>query len=306
MAYDVPAQASIGRSLGMSPNAITSAASTPSPAQTRASVDALVTPGALISSRRVVDDQVTVSRLADRASAASQNSSRVELLVPGQQLERRAGRGAPRPAPAGRRAGPGAARWNAGSRSMPVERLDGEGRAGTAARSSLATRRSAGVGLDRPLELAARPAATSQTRAPLETIAEAVLARRARRPPRSSAAAGRSRRRPARRASSTAASTSRVRSETLPSERTRVPSRSVATSLRPGHGAERPGHHQLAVLVAPAQLGEAALGEHPDAGRRWWARRWPGPGRRPRPSRRPARCSASVAKPQPRASSTRP
>ena len=44
MAYDVPAHASIGRSLGMSPKATTSAASTPSSAHTSASVDALVTP----------------------------------------------------------------------------------------------------------------------------------------------------------------------------------------------------------------------------------------------------------------------
>ena len=72
MAYDVPAQVSIGRSLGMSPNAITSSASTPRSAASSARVDALVTSGPLISSSVEAEDQVIVIRWPTAASAASQ------------------------------------------------------------------------------------------------------------------------------------------------------------------------------------------------------------------------------------------
>ena len=72
--------------------------------------------------------------------------------------------------------------------------------------------------------------------------------------------------------SSSAVSTARVRSVTVPSVCSRVPSRSVRRGRRArlSHRrdrAQRPRHHELAVLVGAAELGEAALGEHPDARR---------------------------------------
>ena len=90
IAYDVPAQASIGRSLGMSPKAMTSSASTPRSAASRASVEALVTSAALISSIVEVEDQVMVIEVADGRLGRVPVVLRPELLVPGQQLQGRA------------------------------------------------------------------------------------------------------------------------------------------------------------------------------------------------------------------------
>src|SRR5699024_10649166 len=74
IAYDVPAHSSSGRSLGMSPKATTSLLSTPSSEHSAASVDALVTPNALISTSDPTEDQVVVTRVPTAASTTSQNS----------------------------------------------------------------------------------------------------------------------------------------------------------------------------------------------------------------------------------------
>ena len=58
----------------MSPNAMTSSASTPRSSQSTASVVALVTPAALISSSAEVDDQVITARSPTASAARSQNS----------------------------------------------------------------------------------------------------------------------------------------------------------------------------------------------------------------------------------------
>ena len=81
MAYDVPAHASIGRSLGMSPNATTSAAATPSRSQTRASAAALVTPAALISTSPSTD-HVGVALSPTAAADHVAESRRVGAAVP--------------------------------------------------------------------------------------------------------------------------------------------------------------------------------------------------------------------------------
>ena len=76
-----PAQASIARSLGMSPNATTSAALTPCRAANRASPLAFDTPAAEISSSAVVEEWVltrspTTSTAAARNASGSSTSSR--------------------------------------------------------------------------------------------------------------------------------------------------------------------------------------------------------------------------------------
>ena len=90
MAYDVPAQVSIGRSLGMSPKAITSAASTPSPAATsgqrRRLGDARRADLEQRGRRRPGDHQPALDDLLGQRPELL----RVELLVAGEQLERRA------------------------------------------------------------------------------------------------------------------------------------------------------------------------------------------------------------------------
>ena len=89
MAYDVPAHSSRGRSLGMSPKAITSSGPTPSSAARLASVVALVTPAALISTRVPTEDQVGDDPLADDLLDAPPVVLRADLLVAGQQLDHR-------------------------------------------------------------------------------------------------------------------------------------------------------------------------------------------------------------------------
>ncbi len=87
MAYDVPAHSSIARSLGMSPNATTWSAARPSPSHSIASVLALVTPGALISTSAPSEDQVVVDEVPDEVLGARPELLRVVLLVPGQDLD---------------------------------------------------------------------------------------------------------------------------------------------------------------------------------------------------------------------------
>ncbi len=84
-----PAQASIGTSLGMSPNASTSAAATPSRSQYQASPAALVTPAAEISTRPDDDECVASATPASAVPTSAANSSGSRLAGPDQQLHRR-------------------------------------------------------------------------------------------------------------------------------------------------------------------------------------------------------------------------
>src|SRR5215469_12196277 len=68
-AYDVPAQASMARSFGISPNATTDAGEMPCLAARSASADALVTPSALASMSRVPLEWLTVTRPATAGAA---------------------------------------------------------------------------------------------------------------------------------------------------------------------------------------------------------------------------------------------
>ena len=68
----MPAQCSIATSLGMSPKATTSSALMPRSAQMRSSVEALVTPAALISTSAPTADHVVVTWLPTSRSTSAQ------------------------------------------------------------------------------------------------------------------------------------------------------------------------------------------------------------------------------------------
>ena len=173
MAYDVPAQSSIARSLGMSPNASTSSGAIPRSAHSRASVVALVTPAALISSIAAPDDQVTTTRSPTAASARSQNSCgeisscRASSLSAGPSKISSTGP---------RRASSGIALRSRkpGSSAMPGSVSTAKWLPGTASRISRQTSSPTTGSMVRAC--ARRRAATSQTRPPLEHDRQAVAA----------------------------------------------------------------------------------------------------------------------------------
>ena len=274
-----------------------------------------MTPGALISSSADADDQVTTARSPTAATARSQNSCAVELLVPGQQLERRlveellerAAAGCPR-ARACRSRKPARARCRPGSRPRTPRRAPprGSGRRPRGRRPASSGRRRCdrgardvpdqrAVGDDRQavradvledvLGPAQRAAGHEDDRdAAAVELREHVAGVRRRRCRRSGPGCRRGRWRPA----------------------GRPP---VRVGSWAGSSGQRTGHHQLAVLVGPAELGEAALGQHPQAGGVGRAGRSPGPGRPAGRSRRAARAaprSRSPSRGPPRPGRTRP
>ena len=154
---------------------------------------------------------------------------------------------------------------------MPVERLDRERRAGHAPRRSARDSASATVGVDRRARRAAACRATSQTSAPLETIArpceptcsKTASVQRSGRPVTNTTGHAEPRRRPAPRGCARDAAVGADQGAVeVGGDEPWVSSQ--ARAARPRQPGRR--HHELAVLVGAAQLGEPALGEHPDAG----------------------------------------
>ena len=150
------------------------------------------------------------------------------------------------------------------------------------------------AGSQRALAGARSRRGTSQTRAPLEHDRQPVPADVLEHLDPPSAAAGRSRRRRGRRAGPAPRSTSRVRAVTLPSEWTRVPSRSVATRRAPltrgTSGPARPRHRRRAPMPVTSSAASLDLarppGPSPRRGRPSAASRCRC-GRRRSPARRP-------------------
>ena len=194
----------------------------------RARVVALVTPAALISSSADAEDQVITARSPTAVGGAVPELLVAELLVAGQQLERRLGRRARRSARGGCRRGPGGARRNYGSRSMPASVSTANalpGRLpGSARRPRGRPRARCRAGQHRPVAGDVPDERAVGDRRPGRA------GRRGRRRPRPSAAVDRSRRRRVRRARRARRAPAGCTADTVLSERTRVPSRSVATS----------------------------------------------------------------------------
>ncbi len=136
MAYDVPAHASIGRSLGMSPKATTSAGSTPSRSARPAPASvALVTPGGADLEQRAGRGPRDRHPVADRRLGRVPVVVRRELLVPGEQLDHGTVDQLLERRPPGAVGGTGCRSWNSGSRPMPDRVSTANAEPGTAARS---------------------------------------------------------------------------------------------------------------------------------------------------------------------------
>src|SRR5215210_1454228 len=209
----------------MSPKAMTCSLDTSSRSQSTARVVALVTPAALISSNAEVDDQVTTARSPTADSARSQNSRdsscscRASSLSAGRWYSSGSG---PRRLPSGI----GWRSMNSGSSAIPSRVSTANAEPGTASRIRRQT--SSPTSTRSVRSRSTRPLATSQTSAPLETTArpwwptysKTSSAQRSGRPVTNTTGTP---------PSSSAAITSRVYGEMVPSVRTRVPSRSVAT-----------------------------------------------------------------------------
>ena len=216
----------------MSPKATTSSSRIPSSSQSAASVVALVTPAALISTSAPTEDQVVVTRWPTSRSVSAQNSWGSRSSCRASSLTVRSSK----ISSSGPTWSSGGRSWrsmNRGSRPKPVVFSSANVVPGMPSRISRATCSPVSTGIGRQLRTAR--AWTSYTMPPLEQIASPwsptcshrSCIQRIGRPVTKTTVTP---------SSSTAVSTSRVRAVTVPSACSRVPSRSVATRRIAGPG----------------------------------------------------------------------